>query len=94
VTDDEGVPVWASIAAYHPGNYRVVYFCMAEADGTYSLAGLPAGTYYVSFEAQGFTPEWFDGMTTRAKATRLHLTEGDVVTGLDATLAPLTAGGI
>jgi hypothetical protein len=49
------------------------------ADGSYSFAGLPGGSYRLSFRppaASGLPVQWFDGSATRAGATPVVATPG------------------
>jgi hypothetical protein len=86
-------PTKVSVGVYHPGNYRVDYGGLVKADGTYSVVGLPAGTYYVRFDVAGYMTQWFDAERTHAQAARLHLEAGELVTGVDAVMLPLSAPG-
>lgn len=49
---------------------------------------LPAGTYVVSFFADGYFFEWYDAAIDWAHATRITGAEGDHVVGVDAELSP------
>jgi len=66
------------------------YFGQPAADGTYSIIGLPVGTYDVFFAASGFdipqSDQWWSNSTTQGAATPVSVTTGQVVTGIDATL--------
>ncbi|MFW2512311.1 S-layer homology domain-containing protein [Demequina sp. SO4-13] len=78
-----------------------------EPDGKYTVWGLPAGEYMVSFEAEGYwdgqTDEWiptglmgeyYDDAATYDQATTLAVGAGEGVTGIDASLEPgLTLSG-
>ncbi len=62
------------------------------ADGTYTIGGLPGGSYGVEFSA-GFEPasrdylvEYFDGASSRGQGTALDVSPGATVTGIDAAL--------
>jgi hypothetical protein len=48
-----------------------------ESDGSYTLSGLPAGTYTVVFSADGFTTD---------EVANIAATAGDAITGIDAAL--------
>ncbi|WP_353712913.1 carboxypeptidase regulatory-like domain-containing protein [Arthrobacter sp. K5] len=60
-----------------------------NADGTYVVKGLPAGTYKVLYSGgeSGALDEWYDDAKTQAEATPITLTAGQGRTGVDAVLA-------
>ncbi|WP_307097445.1 carboxypeptidase regulatory-like domain-containing protein [Arthrobacter sp. V1I9] len=60
-----------------------------NADGTYVLKGLPAGTYKVLFSGpeSGALDEWYDDAKMQAEAAPIVLTAGQGRTGIDAVLA-------
>lgn len=60
-------------------------------DGTYTLGTIPPGGYRILFRGapgSGFVAEWYHHSATRGGADVLSLTSGDVVSGVDAKLAP------
>jgi hypothetical protein len=63
-----------------------------DSSGSYSLRGLPAGTYRVLLRPcqsdAGWAAQWFDGAADEASATPVEVTEGQHVTGVDAALQP------
>src|SRR5207253_6396951 len=61
-----------------------------DADGHYSLVGLPAGSYKVQFTGCGSNVlgEWWDNKPDFGSATAITLTEGQDKSGTDAALAP------
>jgi len=71
---------------------------LTGADGSYSLAGLAAGTYLVQFTSlcpfgtAALVPQWFSGQPSQALATPVLVTSGAAVTGVGGTLA--ADGGI
>ncbi|WP_230118948.1 carboxypeptidase regulatory-like domain-containing protein [Arthrobacter sp. Bi83] len=60
-----------------------------NADGTYAVKGLLAGTYKVNFSNynSGALDEWYNNAQTQAEATPITLTAGQDRTAIDATLA-------
>ncbi|WP_461186589.1 beta strand repeat-containing protein [Arthrobacter sp. Z4-13] len=60
-----------------------------NADGTYTVRGLPAGTYKVQFANynSGALDEWYNNVLTQAAATPVVLAAGQDKTAVDATLA-------
>ncbi|WP_308797929.1 carboxypeptidase regulatory-like domain-containing protein [Agromyces silvae] len=65
---------------------------VTAADGTYRLGGLEAGEYVVEFSDfdGAWAQQFWQGSSERAAATRLEVSPGDLVDGIDANL---TAGG-
>jgi hypothetical protein len=58
------------------------------ADGSYEIPGLGDGQYRLFFRGAGDrVAEWYDDSPTRAGATPVTVTGGDVVGGIDASLA-------
>jgi hypothetical protein len=53
-------------------------------DGTYTLAGLPEGTYKIAFFAPVGPMRWYGG-TTRQTASSVVVVSGAVLTGIDRT---------
>jgi hypothetical protein len=65
------------------------------ATGTYTLRGLPAGTYDVSFKSTGFCPngtagnyvtQWYNHESDQNTATPVKVTVGKTTTGINAAL--------
>jgi len=62
----------------------------AEIDnGSYTAIGLPAGTYYAHFGSYGgdWLPQWWNNKQSVQQATPITVTDGQVLTGINATLA-------
>lgn len=59
-------------------------------DGTYTITGLPTGSYTVEFYAGGsdYETQWYADEPTEAAADQLPLVAGENATGIDATLDP------
>jgi putative cell wall-binding protein len=65
-----------------------------DASGNYTLPGLPAGSYTVSFDdasdAFGYVYQWYDGATNGtpidSDATPVTVTQGNVAGGIDAQM--------
>ena len=60
------------------------------AGGTYTIQGLPAGSYYVEFgapNAQNYLTQYYNGETAFGTADTLSLTSGQAAGGINATLA-------
>lgn len=105
IKDDSGNPIpYATANALKAGEvYPVSGF--ADASGNYTIPGLTAGDYTVSFDASGAgdAAGWWNGATTPSAATVIHVGDQQQVTGIDAalgagatisgTISGLTAGG-
>jgi hypothetical protein len=68
-----------------------------QADGSYTLAGIPTGSYYVEFISEGnFTPQlqdqYYPGSQTQGSATAVAVTAGKATPNIDAELLPITTG--
>ncbi|MDQ0866456.1 hypothetical protein QF036_004037 [Arthrobacter globiformis] len=86
-----GVSVSASGEGSPYGTYASV-----NADGTYKVKGLPAGSYKVKFSNynSGALDEWYNNVQTEAAAAPIVLTAGQDKVAVDATLAKgATIGG-
>lgn len=86
VTDDAGDAVpGVRVHAYGSGSGTTT----TDASGTWTLPGLPAGSYRVEFRPTGSTlvGEFWDDAASYLTATSLRVADGEVVTGLDARLA-------
>jgi protocatechuate 3,4-dioxygenase beta subunit len=91
VTDAGGSPVpGVQVSAYAPGDFLVATHTVSTgADGTYRIDGVRPGAYRVRFAPPPFgslAAEWFENATTRAQATDVIVSSGQVA-GVDAQLA-------
>ena len=60
-----------------------------DSSGNYSIPGLTAGDYTVSFDASGagnYAASWWNGATTPSTATVIHVDDQQQVTGIDPVL--------
>lgn len=67
---------------------------VVAADGTYSVAGLAAGTYLLLAEVDGYRSEVYDdvpfeGLASLSSATPLTVAGGETLTGIDFVLSPV-----
>jgi len=67
----------------------VVHTAITAEDGSYSVTGLPAGSYKVEFsaEGQGFLSQLYDGQPTIGAAQTLAIAAGETRAGINAALA-------
>jgi hypothetical protein len=98
IKDAAGNPIpFSSAYALKAGNvYGVSAF--ADSAGNYSLNALSAGDYTVQFDASGagaYEAGWWNGASSPATATVIHLADQQQVTGVDSALgAGATISGI
>ena len=78
----------ATVTAYASGS--PVATAASEADGTYTIPDLPAGTYEVGATAAGFMGRFFRGKPTLASADPIVIAPGGAVVGVNL---PLTIAG-
>jgi protocatechuate 3,4-dioxygenase beta subunit len=81
----------ASLIDPATGVMQVVGYGFTTDDGTYEIAGLPAGTYYLHayyWGAEGFAEEWYENATDPSGATQVTLADNDRRGRIDFTLAP------
>jgi len=107
INDAEGNPIpFASAYALRGGDvFGTGGF--ANGVGSYSITGLSAGDYTVQFDASGagaYQAGWWNGASSPATATVIHVGDQQQVTGIDAslgaaasisgTVSGLTSGGV
>jgi uncharacterized protein YodC (DUF2158 family) len=61
-------------------------------DGTYSITGMPPGSYDIEFSSAcgntgDYANQWYDGAVAESSATLVSVTAGSATTGIDAALA-------
>ncbi|MCP3909875.1 MAG: hypothetical protein GY713_02875 [Actinomycetia bacterium] len=81
-----GVTVWLWRAGSYAGSTRT------DASGSYTVGSLAADTYTVSFTSLDHHPEYYDDAPDLDSATWLVVGAGDVITSIDASLAPTALG--
>src|SRR5664280_3336270 len=67
--------------------------CIRDSDGTYSIAGLPAGSYSVQFytgcgNSGNYLTQWYNNETSFGSADPVTVTAGSTTTSIDAALQP------
>lgn len=96
VTDPNGDPVANTLVAALDGSDDAIDSVVTGSDGTYTLTGLPTGTYELQF-TPGFTipppatppnlaPQVYGGGDSLAEATPVAVTAGAATTGIDVQL--------
>ena len=100
VSDSSAAPVTGACVVVHiHGSAASVASATTAADGSYSLAALPPGTYDVYFDATCdrtglFVSQWAGGVATQAASTPVVVTSGVILIGENATLLSLATGVI
>ena len=94
VVDVGGAPL-AGISVRLSGSFSNPVTTTA-ADGSYTFAGLAADSYKIVFQddTNHYSQEWWDDQATYTTATSVALADGQVVTGIDATLSVTTISGV
>ncbi len=78
------------VDAYDSGG-SLVASSQTASDGTYTISGLPTGSYHVGFVAGGnYVSQFYNGQATLTAADPVSVTAGSLTTGINAALA---AGG-
>jgi hypothetical protein len=63
---------------------------VTEADGDYTIEGLPEGDYKVEFEDEpNYATQFYADKTTLASATPVHVPAGAAAEGIDAAMVPV-----
>ncbi len=96
VTDGGGSPI-EGVCAQASTPTSVGDLSTTDSNGDYSIVLAAAGDYKVQFvdcDLAGFAGEWWNDQPTSATAQAVHVDAGQVVTGIDATLAPGATGSI
>ncbi len=84
----DGTPLdLVRIRAYDAAGVQVRAL-VGNADGTYTLAGIPPGPIRVRFNRSGHATEFWNDRVDYASADVLTLAPGDELTGIDAQLVP------
>jgi hypothetical protein len=98
VTDANSYPLLDIAVSVYNSSGISVAFTETGTDGSYSIAGLPAGTYRVGFTANAggavnnFLPQFYNDKTTLASATSVSVAAGKTINNINAKL--VTAGQI
>lgn len=104
VTDGSGVvsDAWADVYRWNGMEWESYCGALNGADGSYTIYGLPAGTYRIGFSHPSGTylTEFYGGVRTVDAATDVVVSAGASGTGIDAQLDPagtisgnVTSGG-
>lgn len=94
LTDDAGEPVYGGyVYAFPADDLDESYATVADSDGAYSIAGLPAGFYsirasYVHYCASdpGFVTKWWQDALSEDWAAQTQLLQGQAMTDANFTL--------
>ncbi len=95
VTADDGSPVADATVTVIPTAGGYLPTVTTDVDGTYTLTGVPPGSYIVRFNPPWRETDWqsplleqfYGGATTYQQATKVQVAGGQTTSGIDATLA-------
>src|SRR6476620_11441737 len=84
--DPSSVGVWITRTSYGPDWYSA--YGQVGQDGSYTVRGLPAGSYKIQFSGgnSGVITQWHSGASSSETATPVTLTAGQDLGGINATL--------
>jgi len=79
--------VW--VQAYDSSWNNICYNGYTQADGTYTIVGLPTGSYKLKFNGgdSGYVTQWYNNKTSMDSADAVAVTAGGTTNGINATLA-------
>ncbi|MFN2615438.1 MAG: carboxypeptidase-like regulatory domain-containing protein [Actinomycetota bacterium] len=93
VTNTNGDPVYACIGLFDQSD-NGYWFNSDGTDGHWHAGGLQSGTYKVRFDDCHYPPDhatvWYDGKQSQGDATPVSVTLGEVTTGIDAIMPPVS----
>ena len=78
------------VAAYNAATGAVVNSGVTNSVGAYTIGGLPAGSYKLSFEENGnagYLRQWYGNKADQASATSVTVTNASTTSGIDAALS-------
>lgn len=81
---------YTSVTAYNATERWWSWSATVQPDGSFSIEGLPTGQYKIEIRSAGVNvaDEWWNDQLDFESATVVSLSEGQSLTGIDATLAP------
>ncbi len=94
VDDSTGQPIEGAVVSVflassgQMGPDQQMYSTATDADGHYTIAGIPAGNYAIGCWARGYVAEFYDDKTTPQEADVLNLDGSNSVSGIDFGLSP------
>ncbi len=81
--------VGAKINAFFERKHERRHFvALSDAEGNYSLTGLPAGEYIVEAHAPDYMPEFWQEADSLKNATMVTVANSETTAGIDFTLSP------
>jgi hypothetical protein len=89
VHTDNGTAIQeASVNAYDSDTLMLKGETKTSSDGTYSITGLPSGSYIVKANKTGYLPEYWNEASTSDDADIVTVSDPGATTDIDFTLAP------
>lgn len=68
---------------------RLTLIGRSDAQGLYTIGGLPTGSYLVGARIKGYMTQWYDSVATRREALPAAVTAPNTTAGIDFELTPL-----
>jgi cytochrome oxidase assembly protein ShyY1 len=89
VTNSSGTGIYpAFISARDVASSTYSTGTISQSDGSYSIIGLPSGSYKLDFSgSNGYLLQYYNNKTSPALADAVTITEGSTISGINATLA-------
>jgi len=92
VDEQNNTPVEGAMVIAIPAQFGRAHHSLSTADGSYQLAGLRDGTYYVICRARGYIGEYYDNAYHWRDAQTIQIQAGQSRDGVNFSLAPQQQG--
>jgi hypothetical protein len=86
--EPEGTGIYGVAIYVYDTNWVQIKTSSTDASGSYSIAGLPSGSYYVTSRVQAYIDEYYSNTTTPESAQLVAVTQGVTSANINFSLAP------